>query len=137
MDPLATRDHPKAARAGDGRGGKGVVGRTANADMRVSKIRLHTRFQRGEERSGVMNANEPASPTTDKCVPDSHGTIYFSGTTGLSKLELLSAMAMQGMLSNPACFDGVISQATPGLFAFRSVSMARALLAELERTEKK
>jgi len=39
----------------------------------------------------VKNANRPAYPDPD---PD--------GYAGLSKFELVSAMAMQGLLSNPA-----------------------------------
>jgi len=67
-----------------------------------------------------MNANKPAFPVTNT-----------EATTGLTKLELFSAMAMQGIISgnHPA-----IKQAGgEKILAREAVVAARALIAELEK----
>lgn len=63
-----------------------------------------------------MSANEPAPPWGE------HGTAL----GGLTKRELIAAMAMQGLLSSE-------TQATYEEFAASSVEVADALLAELAK----
>ena len=74
-----------------------------------------------------MNANQPAYPQ-DKITSPYSDLIPISG---LTKLELLSAMAMQGILASPHAVhnDAIWIAAT-------AKSHAKALLAELEEEGK-
>lgn len=68
-------------------------------------------------------ANWPAYPVTD----DS----YHEPSRGLTKRELLAAMAMQGMLSNPAICDMTSGEASR--VALWANQCSDALLAELAK----
>lgn len=73
-----------------------------------------------------MNANDPAFPVT----PDTFGD---PPRAGLTKREILAAMAMQGMLANQCVFDDGTSSALRGVAQW-SVDAAEALIAELNKT---
>ena len=53
------------------------------------------------------------------------------GGTGLTKREQFAAMAMQGMLSNPAIVDSTLSSSYP-LIVSKAIIQADMLLEELE-----
>ena len=70
-----------------------------------------------------MNANEPAYPSNGGLV-----------NPGLSKRELIAAMALQGLLADESGGEGV--HYGKGIAEKRAVERADALLAELKRTAK-
>jgi len=75
----------------------------------------------------VKNANRPAYPDPD---PD--------GYAGLSKFELVSAMAMQGLLSNPAMIEVINNPETEDGMSCQIARMATAfaecLIDEIDST---
>lgn len=74
--------------------------------------------------------NEPAFPTKDVL-----GLMY----SGLTKRELLAAMAMQGLLNNISSLkeSDWIGQKTPQFMAELSAQSADALIAELEKSNER
>jgi hypothetical protein len=70
-----------------------------------------------------MKANEAAYPSQPL---DGSGMPKYEAESGLTKLELFSAMAMQGLLAHYGN-EGAEE------CAYNSVNIARALIAELEK----
>lgn len=84
------------------------------------------------------NGRQSAFPTQEKLeVPDEftgkyREILYPSG--GLTKRELIAAMAMQGILSNITKITGDwTGQLTPGFMSAQAVKLTDALLEELEK----
>jgi len=84
-----------------------------------------------------MNSNQPAFPIPD--FVDGNGNVQL-GSIGLTKRELFTAMAMQGIL----CHKGIswkISREKEGLIelttAKDAIAEADSLIAELAKTETK
>jgi hypothetical protein len=78
----------------------------------------------------IKNKNQPAFPiseeATDRIIDDIR--IF----TGLSKREMIAAMAMQGFQSNSTTYQGHSSNAE---LAQQAVEMADALLTELSKPQ--
>lgn len=83
--------------------------------------------------------NEPAFPCTkEEWVPPKDGSVFSDGHTekihfsGLTKRELIAAMAMQGYNASP-----IADKMSSATRAFLSTQDADALLAELKKEESK
>jgi len=74
----------------------------------------------------MSNADKPAFPN-DGMLPEG----AFGWMNGLTKRELVAAMAMQGLLAKGEQKKGEL---LPGLLAADAVDYANALLSELEKT---
>lgn len=87
----------------------------------------------------MKNANKPAMPTIEKDTEIHRETWeevhYYTPQTGLTKLELIASMAMQGMLANPE-YDihlQKVDHYADGRYIHKAaVHFAKALLQELE-----
>lgn len=75
----------------------------------------------------MNNSDMPAYPVTDEKAPPSE----FGWVCGLTKRELIAAMAMQGYCANST--DGFLKRSSDAEVAEMSVNAADALLAELEK----
>lgn len=91
----------------------------------------------------MKNGNSPASPcANDANKPQGGFGVDLRNFTGLTKRELIAAMALQGLLSNPggpvqaSSMSGwtPVTNCTHGDVAKEAIEFADAMLAELERT---
>ncbi len=85
----------------------------------------------------MKNADMPAMPLSDACIGEHAASAFASG---LTKREHFAAMAMQGFLANSwqakeLDETGDTSGEQMSVVAATSVTIADALLAELERTQ--
>lgn len=88
----------------------------------------------------MSNANEQAFPALaqSQC-RESGETTDHETVGGLTKLEYFAGMAMQGLCANPVTLTRSLSDGTcvtNSFLADLSVSLAYALIAELEKVQK-
>lgn len=81
-----------------------------------------------------MNANEPAYPDTITMGP--HGEVCRPEFSGLTKRELIAAMAMQGLLANSGYADAYNDKHAPALTKL-AATYADALILELSKENSK
>ena len=86
----------------------------------------------------MSKANEPAFPHSKRnwTGDDKNGQYESIADGGLTKREYFAAMAMQGVIQNPAAGYGPADKRAGAIIiAEAAVMMADALIAELEKTK--